>query len=181
MESSSWPGIEPGPAPLGGQNLSHWTTREVSECFLFWITYFPTLFRNTVTFLKKKLFFSRVSSIGYVLLNVNFNLDFSSSGPLLNDLLINWFCCGQWLLSSCKACIPRGHTIHGRVGSKRCPSHYPVSHTETGEGSLLTSSCIRKNPFIHDLDEGSLLVCSFVADKKVGKTERIQSASTRIE
>ena len=30
-----WPGIEPGPPTLEVRNLSHWTTREVSELVFF--------------------------------------------------------------------------------------------------------------------------------------------------
>ena len=30
-----WPGIEPVPPALGVQGLSHWPTREVSECVTF--------------------------------------------------------------------------------------------------------------------------------------------------
>ena len=39
----SWPGIKPRPLSLGTQNLSHWTTREVSTCHIFLKTYFLLL------------------------------------------------------------------------------------------------------------------------------------------
>ena len=37
VESSSWPGIKPGPLALGAWSLSHWTTREVPVLFFVFV------------------------------------------------------------------------------------------------------------------------------------------------
>ena len=47
-----WPGIEPGPPTLEVRNLSHWTTREVSELVFF---FFPVEYFWSYTVVPERL------------------------------------------------------------------------------------------------------------------------------